>query len=62
MTSEVNRRLTSGDVIASDDKGGEDTPVRIPVSSPYIEVRMDTSGPYALIKTRTDTSGIYTPT
>ena len=36
--------------------------VRIPVSSPYIEVPMDTSGPYALVKARTDTSGIYTPT
>ena len=36
--------------------------VRISVSSPYIEVRMDTSGPYALVKARTDTSGIYTPT
>ena len=36
--------------------------VRIPVSSPYIEVRMDTSGPYALVKARTDTSGIFTPT
>ena len=36
--------------------------VRIPVSSPYIEVRMDTSGPYALVKARKDTSGIYTPT
>ena len=35
--------------------------VRIPVSSPYIEVRMDTSGPYALVKARTDTSGICTP-
>ena len=33
----------------------------IPVSSPYIAVRMDTSGPYALVKARTDTSGIYTP-
>ena len=36
--------------------------VRIPVSSPYIEVRMDTSGPYTLVKARTDTSGICTPT
>ena len=36
--------------------------MRIPVSSPYIEVRMNTFGPYALIKERTDTSGIYTPT
>ena len=27
--------------------------VRIPVSSPYIEVYMDTSGPYALVKART---------
>ena len=35
---------------------------RIPVSSPYIEVRMDTSGTYALIKARTDTSEIYAPT
>ena len=26
--------------------------VRIPVSSPYIEVRMDTSGTYALVKAR----------
>ena len=33
----------------------------IPISSPYIEVRMDTSGPYALVKTRIDTSGICTP-
>ena len=36
--------------------------MRILVSSPYIEVRMDTSGPYALVKARTDTIGIYTPT
>ena len=36
--------------------------MRIPVSSPYIEVRVDTSGPYALVKARTDTSGIFTPT
>ena len=36
--------------------------VRIPVSSTYIEVRMDTSGPYALVKARTYTSGIYTLT
>ena len=36
--------------------------VRIPVSSPYVEVSMDTSGTYALVKSRTDTSGIYTPT
>ena len=35
--------------------------VRIPVSSPYIEVHMDTSGPYALVKASTDTSRIYTP-
>ena len=27
--------------------------MRIPVSSPYIEVHMDTSGPYALVKART---------
>ena len=27
--------------------------VRIPVSSPYFEVRTDTSGPYALVKART---------
>ena len=27
--------------------------VRIPVSSPYFEVRMDTSGPYELVKART---------
>ena len=27
--------------------------VKIPVSSPYIEVRMDTSGLYTLVKTRT---------
>ena len=27
--------------------------VRIPVSSPYFEVRMETSGPYALVKART---------
>ena len=32
------------------------------VSSPYIEVRMDTSGPYALVKERMDTSRICTPT
>ena len=38
------------------------TPLRIPVSSPYIEVCMDTSGPYALVKSRTDNSGICTPT
>ena len=36
--------------------------VRIPVSSPYIEVRMDTSGTYALVKACTDTSRIYGPT
>ena len=36
--------------------------VRIPVSLPYLEVRMDTSRTYALVKARTDTSGIYTPT
>ena len=36
--------------------------VRILVSSLYIELRMDTSGPYALIKERINTSGIYTPT
>ena len=36
--------------------------VRIPVSLPYVEVRMDTSGTYALVKARTDTSRIYTPT
>ena len=36
--------------------------LRIPVSSPYIEVRMDTSVPYTLVKARTDNSGICTPT
>ena len=34
----------------------------IPVSSPYVEVRMDTSVTYALVKARTDTSGIYATT
>ena len=35
--------------------------MRITVSSPYAEVCMDTSGTYALIKARTDTSKIYAP-
>ena len=39
-----------------------DWSVRIPVCSPYIEVSMDTSGPYALVKACTGTSGINTPT
>ena len=47
-------------VMVSD--GGSRGVVRIPVSSPYIEVRMDTSGLYTLVKACTDTSGIYTPT
>ena len=36
--------------------------LRIRVSSHYIEVRMDTSGPYSLVKARTDTSGICAST
>ena len=41
---------------------GRPSIVRIPVSSTYMEVRMNTSGPYALVKARKDNSGICTPT